>query len=533
MTGISARVTLVFRTFCWIALIWAAPQLRAEQASAEKPANNSLCYVCHKDLASEEIATAHEKVDVTCRVCHGDSTVHMQDEMLMTKPDRLFGRSEVDQMCGACHDADKTHADKAKVEAFRAKWRGLRRPNGRAITAEAVCTDCHGTHNIVREKPGEGDSAQGRKWEAVFNGRDLSGWRQVGRAEWGVHRGRIVGRPQRRGKGGSLLSNAVYGDFLASATFRASWPVRASIWLRTENGENGVRVEILEDRKRRAYTGSISAADKALVLLNVREDLVDKGGWNTLSAEVKGDRYAVWLNGEEIGAVRVTGASKGRIGLAVEKHPKNKNAELSVREILVQQLGEDVSPGISKDDAELMTPLFNGSDLAGWESVGGARWYVKDGELVGVQGQDYAPGDLLTKAKYEDFVLKVTYRVEWPCNSGIWFRYQSEKQAYQADILEYKKPECYSGSLYCPGKMFITMNTDKSLVNRQGWNTMVVRCEGNHLRIWLNDRQVADVRDDTSDSGHIGFQVHPGKGFGAMKIVVREALIRRLGSGTQ
>ena len=96
--GISARVMLVFRTFFWVALIWAAPQLWAEQDPAEKSANNSLCYVCHGDLASEEIATGHEKVEVTCTVCHGDSTVHMQDEMLMTKPDLLFGRSEVEQM---------------------------------------------------------------------------------------------------------------------------------------------------------------------------------------------------------------------------------------------------------------------------------------------------------------------------------------------------------------------------------------------------------------------------------------------------
>jgi hypothetical protein len=175
-------------------------------------------------------------------------------------------------------------------------------------------------------------------------------------------------------------------------------------------------------------------------------------------------------------------------------------------------------------------PLFNGKDLAGWETSGDARWVVKDGILVGTQGENNAPGDLFTKDWYNDFLLKVTYRVEWPCNSGIWFRYQSPNRAYQADILEYKDPECYSGTLYYPGKMFLAMNTDKTLVNRDGWNTMEVEAKYDHIQIRLNGRQVADVHDTTTDSGRIGFQVHPGAEFGPMKIVVSKVLLKPLGS---
>lgn len=186
---------------------------------------------------------------------------------------------------------------------------------------------------------------------------------------------------------------------------------------------------------------------------------------------------------------------------------------------------------INADKSEAgLVQIFNGKDLSGWKTVGGAKWTVEDGVLIGTQGDNYAAGDLLTERTYKDFLLTVSYRVEWPCNSGIWFRYQSANKTYQADILEHKKPECYAGSLYCPGKMFLSMNTDKTLVNRDSWNTISVRAEGNHIQMWLNGRQVADVRDDTSDSGHIGFQVHPGEVFGPMKIVVREALLQPLAS---
>ena len=174
------------------------------------------------------------------------------------------------------------------------------------------------------------------------------------------------------------------------------------------------------------------------------------------------------------------------------------------------------------------TRLFNGKDLTGWEATGNARWVVEDGMLVGTQGDDNAPGDLFTTASYDDFLLTVTYRTEWPCNSGVWFRFQSPQVAYQADILEYKNPVAYSGTLYCPGKMFLAINEDPDLVDRDGWNTIKVRAEGKHVQIWLNGRLVGDVQDDTTDTGKIGFQIHPGDEFGPMKIVVKEMLLKEI-----
>jgi hypothetical protein len=182
----------------------------------------------------------------------------------------------------------------------------------------------------------------------------------------------------------------------------------------------------------------------------------------------------------------------------------------------------------AKPAAPEWTLLFNGKDLTGWAPIGKAKWTVEDGMLVGRQGEKNAPGDLLTTSDYADFELTCTYQIVWPANSGIWFRYQSDKQAYQADILEWKNPVCWSGTLYCTGKMFLACNKDASLVNHEGWNTMKVRAQGDHLQIWLNGHQTADVHDTTSATGKIGFQVHPGAEFGPMKVAVREIKIRPL-----
>ena len=172
--------------------------------------------------------------------------------------------------------------------------------------------------------------------------------------------------------------------------------------------------------------------------------------------------------------------------------------------------------------------LFNGKDLTGWKTEGNSKWIVKEGTLIGTQGPDGAPGDLFTEATFKDFEVKVEYRIQWPCNSGVWFRYQAPNRAYQADILEFKKPECYSGTLYSPGKMFLAMNEDKTIVNQDGWNTMVIRAEGDHLQIWLNDTQVADVHDNSYETGRIGFQIHAGAQFEPMKIVIREVLLKEI-----
>lgn len=174
------------------------------------------------------------------------------------------------------------------------------------------------------------------------------------------------------------------------------------------------------------------------------------------------------------------------------------------------------------------TTLFNGRDLTGWQAEGNAVWEVKDGLLVGKQDEKNRPGDLLTKDEFKNFELTVVYRMVWPGNSGVWYRYQSADKAFQADILEYKNPLAYSGSLYCTGKMFIARNTDPKLEKHDGWNTLAIRAEGDHQQITLNGKLVADVHDDTSDHGRIGFQVHPGKEFAKMQIIVKSARIKRL-----
>lgn len=341
-----AWVILVVAVFGWALAVCLADKPEGKKPASEEPSGNTQCLVCHLDLQTEEIAVDHLDTGITCKNCHGPCVEHMHDEMLMTKPDQLFGRAEVERMCSMCHKPGegrqvysvKDHNDLAAVEAFRKKWLGRVRPNGRAITAKSICTDCHGTHNIIKQMGSGSEQEQPGEWVSAFNGRDLSGWQPLGSASWTVKGSQIVGTCGPNGNGGDLWTEAVYEDYLLSVTFRATWPIQAGIWLRSAGTKLGPRVEIFDSHRPPAFTGSVWMPGKGPVLVNLRDELVDRASWNTISVEVRGDRVAIWLNGEEIGSVRTDGPAKGKIGLHIERAPASKGAELHIREVLVQRL---------------------------------------------------------------------------------------------------------------------------------------------------------------------------------------------------
>ena len=173
--------------------------------------------------------------------------------------------------------------------------------------------------------------------------------------------------------------------------------------------------------------------------------------------------------------------------------------------------------------------LFNGKDLAGWKQRGNGVFKVVDGMLIGTQ-TDGKGGDLYTTGAWGSFELRATYRMTWPANSGFWYRYDpaGRGKGYQYDILKYPKPVAFSGTLYCPGKMFLFANLDESVENRDGWNEARVLADGDRLVHWLNGKKMGEARDKTLTAGRIGIQVHGGNAFKGMKIEVKRLEVRAI-----
>ena len=166
-------------------------------------------------------------------------------------------------------------------------------------------------------------------------------------------------------------------------------------------------------------------------------------------------------------------------------------------------------------------PLFNGTDLDGWD--GDPRlWKVEDGEIVGsTDGVTIEHNTFLsTKKEYSDFVLRAKVKLR-NHNSGIQFRSEQLPDyvaaGYQADVAE----KTYFGMLYEEKKRGImdywkAMSEEEqaktqTYVKQGDWNQYEITCEGDHIKLVLNGHTTCDIIDpEGAKKGIFALQLHAG-----------------------
>lgn len=219
----------------------------------------------------------------------------------------------------------------------------------------------------------------------------------------------------------------------------------------------------------------------------------------------------------------------------------------------VSACNEEKSPQANKEDAEISTQLFNGKDLTGWKIVGGNGQYkVEDGAIVGFGENIKGNTFLRTEKLYKDFELTFEFKFDHlQGNSGVMFRAQQKPSdggngrvfGYQCEGDNTKRS--WTAGLYDEARRgWLYPSKDKSKeatehaekFTKQGndifkwddWNTITIRCQGNHIQTWLNGEKRVDFidKDKNNDTreGFFGLQVHAGKSFQARwkNIVIKE-----------
>jgi len=183
--------------------------------------------------------------------------------------------------------------------------------------------------------------------------------------------------------------------------------------------------------------------------------------------------------------------------------------------------------------------LFNGKDLTGWRKTGGtAEYEVKDGAIRGFGENIKSNTFLRTDDEFGDFIFTFQFKfVDKSGNSGCMFRalhkggtpdgrvtgYQCEHdnfkdgaRSWTAGIFDEARRgwlDPAKGASEEVKKSFTDQG--EKIFNWDGWNTIVIKCKGNHLETWLNGEQRANFKDTddkhTTLKGFIGLQVHGGK----------------------
>lgn len=183
--------------------------------------------------------------------------------------------------------------------------------------------------------------------------------------------------------------------------------------------------------------------------------------------------------------------------------------------------------------------LFNGKDLTGWhwdvpemDKNSDVRnpFIVRDGMLVSLGKPG---GHLITDKEYENFRLEVQYRFAGePGNCGVLVFASTPRALYEMfpKSIEVQMMHENAGDFWC----IVEDITVPDMVQRRGpkeewgitegkgrrilnladgsekpvgeWNTMVVECVGNAIKVWVNGDFVNHGYDCTASKGNIAVQ---------------------------
>lgn len=169
--------------------------------------------------------------------------------------------------------------------------------------------------------------------------------------------------------------------------------------------------------------------------------------------------------------------------------------------------------------------LFDGVTLNGWRAVNEENskyWSVVDSVITGGDGITNIPTNtyLHTTESYKDFELRFLFRITGDhekglINSGVQYRSIIEDNkiiGYQADI-----GKGYWGDIYDEHRRAKLVGGDlstlKYILNEDGWNSYIVRCQGNIHKLYINGVKVNEyIETDPKipSKGVIGIQLHSG-----------------------
>ena len=142
----------------------------------------------------------------------------------------------------------------------------------------------------------------GEDWVQLFNGKDLTGWVEIGKEKWEVRDGVINGRTLTKDYG-YLQTAKSYKDFHLSLKFRCVGNGNSGVFFHTAfkpgtaEITQGLQFEV--DCRLGQHTGGIYGDGRAWIVWPSPENeiVVRRDDWNEYLLKVEGNRYTARLNG--------------------------------------------------------------------------------------------------------------------------------------------------------------------------------------------------------------------------------------------
>ncbi len=381
--------------------------------------------------------------------------------------------------------------------------------------------------------------AQNGRWVSLFNGKDLTGWKQLnGQAIYEVKNGEIVGTTVSNTPNSFLATEKNYGDFIFELELMVDTSMNSGVQFRSlstpdyNNGRvHGYQMEV--DPSARKWSGGIYDEARKGWLYTMEYNPEGKKAfknnqWNKYHIECFGNSIRTWVNGIPTANLVDNQTAEGFIALQVHSIPKEATPgkQIRWRNIRIKTAGIKPSPTdkifvantvpnnlSAQEKAEGYVLLFDGKTTNGWrgaykKTFPANGWEIADG-VLSVQKSGGAEstngGDIVTEKEYGAFELKFDFKLSTGANSGVkYFVTESEGNKGSAIGLEYQilddavHPDAKLGrdGNRTLGSLYDLMTSKKIPASQKKigeWNQGVIKMlPNNHVEYWLNGYKILE-----------------------------------------
>jgi len=159
--------------------------------------------------------------------------------------------------------------------------------------------------SVFGQTPQKRPPLPNEQWVQLFNGKDLTGWVEVGKEKWTVEDGVIHGQGVTNAYG-YLRTEKKYKDFWLSIRFKCEADGNSGVYIHTEFKEGTVDVsqgkQFEIDRMMNHHTGGLYGEGRGWYAWPAPEyeQVIRPTDWNEMLLKVEGNHFVAVLNGIEI-----------------------------------------------------------------------------------------------------------------------------------------------------------------------------------------------------------------------------------------
>ena len=370
---------------------------------------------------------------------------------------------------------------------------------------------------------------------ALFDGKDLKGWKGGSTADpskitpeqqaawdkeipqhWKVENGELVSD----GHGPHLVTDKDYGDFEMWVDWKLASCGDSGIYLR-----DTPQVQLWDPACERDHQHGSDKGSGALWNNQKAErfpsEVADKpiGEWNRMYIRMVGDKVTVVLNDKKVVDNVVLENffdrsqpvfPKGTIQL------QTHGSETRFKNVFVREIPADEAAKLLSEiggGEEGFVELFNGKDFSGW--MGATDEYeIVDGA---VQAKKDAGGNLLTEKEYDNFVVRMEFKLPPGGNNGLAIRSPGPDanpafNAIELQVLD-DSPEHYPDlqPYQSHGSAYGLAPAARGYLKPVGeWNYQETVVDGDRIVVNLNGHKILDADIAEALKKPLDGQEHPG-----------------------